>query len=297
MLRNFLMVVLSAIVCFSAFGMLSKKVNAQDFPEYYFDMYFDEEVDFGESGAYMFMDELNVITAILKQDKYIIEATGKLTFHLLEEKPTAEQPHVGTNMPPFYFYKIKVSPSCPVYGTFIGATGDVTDNLYIMGIYPDKKPVGVRIYSGAGTLANPYMLEVIYDGIRGDRPHFAPNPSPAPVDDNVTVTLNGQAISFDQPPIIVDSRTLVPLRAIFEAMGAEVEWIQASQTVTAAKDDIAISLQIGSNKLYKNGEVIELDVPAQVVNERTLVPVRAISEAFGAEVDWDNDTRTVIIAY
>ena len=113
--------------------------------------------------------------------------------------------------------------------------------------------------------------------------------------DNIMVTLNDSEISFDQPPIIVDGRTLVSLRAIFEAMGATVDWNQETQTVTSSKDGISISLTIGSNTMYKNGSPIELDVPAQVVNDRTLVPVRAIAEAYNAKVDWDNDTRTVII--
>ena len=113
--------------------------------------------------------------------------------------------------------------------------------------------------------------------------------------DNIGVTVNGAEVSFDQPPIIVDNRTLVPLRAIFEAMGATVDWDQETQTVTSSKGDISVSLTIGSNTMYKNGSPVELDVPAQVVNGRTLVPVRAVSEAFGADVDWNQDTKTVII--
>ena len=115
--------------------------------------------------------------------------------------------------------------------------------------------------------------------------------------DTISVTLNGTELSFDQPPIAVNGRTLVPLRAIFESIGATVEWDQATQTVTSTKDDINISLTIDSNILYKNGSPIELDVPAQAINQRTLVPVRAISEAFGAEVEWDENTRTVVINY
>ena len=113
--------------------------------------------------------------------------------------------------------------------------------------------------------------------------------------DNIAVRLNGYELYFDQPPIIVDNRTLVPLRAIFEAMGASVDWIQSEQTVISQRDDVVISLQIGSDFMYRNGEQIILDVPAMVVNDRTLVPVRAISEAFGAEVDWNNSTKTVEI--
>ena len=113
--------------------------------------------------------------------------------------------------------------------------------------------------------------------------------------EDITVKVNGEAVSFDQPPIIQDERTLVPLRAIFEAMGASVEWDQETQTVTASRSSDTVSLTIGSSTLYKNDEVIMLDVPAQIVNERTLVPARAVAESFSAFVDWDGETQTVVI--
>ena len=114
--------------------------------------------------------------------------------------------------------------------------------------------------------------------------------------DNITVTLDGNAIDFaDQAPAIVEGRTLVPLRAIFEALGATVEWDQATKTVSSTKDGVSISLAIGSNTLYKNDEAKELDVPAMIIGGRTMVPARAIAEAYGVEVAWDAATRTVVL--
>ena len=112
----------------------------------------------------------------------------------------------------------------------------------------------------------------------------------------ITVLVNGTAVTFDQPPIIENGRTLVPLRAIFEALGANVEWEQSTQTVTAVRDDITIILKIGDAFLTKNGERIALDVPAKIVGGRTLVPARAVAESFGASVDWNASTRTVTVA-
>lgn len=110
----------------------------------------------------------------------------------------------------------------------------------------------------------------------------------------ISVTLNGNSIDFaDQSPIIVDGRTLVPLRAIFEALGASVEWDGATSTVKSQKDGVNISLTIGSDKLFKNGQVKTLDVPAQIINGRTMVPARAVAEAYGVTVDWDGNTQTV----
>ena len=88
---------------------------------------------------------------------------------------------------------------------------------------------------------------------------------------------------------------MVPLRAIFEALGASVEWDGETKTVTSVKDDTTVKLTVGEKKLTVNGTAKELDVPGQIVENRTLVPVRAISEAFGCEVGWDSATRTVTI--
>lgn len=88
---------------------------------------------------------------------------------------------------------------------------------------------------------------------------------------------------------------LVPFRAIFEALNAEVEWNGETQTVTASKGDVVLSFQIGKQEMYINGKMVQLDVLPQIVNGRTLVPIRAISEGLGASVDWNNEMKTVMI--
>jgi hypothetical protein len=112
----------------------------------------------------------------------------------------------------------------------------------------------------------------------------------------ISVKLNDAKIDFaDVKPQIISGRTMVPLRAIFEALGASVEWDDATKTVKSTKGDISISLTIGANELKKNGESKALDVPAQIIDSRTMVPVRAISEAYECEVNWDDATKTVLI--
>ena len=115
------------------------------------------------------------------------------------------------------------------------------------------------------------------------------------VNKGVSVYLNGSEMSFEVPPVIKDGRTFVPMRAIFEALGATIDWNPDTQTVTSTLNETTISMTVGENKMYKNGEEIELDVPSYIDNSRTLVPVRAISEAFDCTVDWDGDTKTVTI--
>lgn len=114
-------------------------------------------------------------------------------------------------------------------------------------------------------------------------------------EDDIKVVLNGSVMSFEVPPQIINDRTLVPLRAIFEALGAEVEWDGDTRTVTAEKDGTEISLTIDSYVMTVDDRTVELDSPAVIVDDRTLVPVRAVSESFGAKVDWDEQSRTVTI--
>ncbi len=109
----------------------------------------------------------------------------------------------------------------------------------------------------------------------------------------VKVTLDRNRIGFDQAPIIQNGRTLVPLRAIFEALGATVDWDNSTRTVTSTKNGTTITMKIGNNQMTKNGKSIVLDVAPQIIGGRTLVPVRAVAESFGVTVDWNNNTRTV----
>lgn len=132
--------------------------------------------------------------------------------------------------------------------------------------------------------------------VSDDTPHNTKTAS----SNEVSVTLNGNGIVFDQPPVIIDGRTLVPMRAIFEAMGCDVKWDGETKTIEAfnADGDKIIEMQVGSENMWSAGNPsITLDVPPQIINDRTLVPVRAISESMGAEVNWHGDTRNVEIIY
>ncbi|MGH2348843.1 MAG: copper amine oxidase N-terminal domain-containing protein [bacterium] len=111
----------------------------------------------------------------------------------------------------------------------------------------------------------------------------------------VRVFVDGEQVQFDQPPIVVGSRVLVPLRGIFEKMGAFVEWNAATRTVRAVRGTTVVELAIGSTVARVNGNPITLDVPAQIVGGRTLVPLRFISESLGAGVQYDAASRSVII--
>lgn len=111
----------------------------------------------------------------------------------------------------------------------------------------------------------------------------------------IAVTLNSEDMDFEVSPMIVQGRTLVPLSAIFDALGAEFVWDHPSQTVTGTKGGTIIKLAIGNTTAHINDKPVTLDVPGKIVNQRTLVPLRFISESLGAYVEWEGATRTVII--
>jgi len=129
----------------------------------------------------------------------------------------------------------------------------------------------------------------------------------------IRIILDGEDLSFDVPPQIIDDRTMVPIRAIFEALEMTVEWREDDRSIEAAQDDFRILMSIGNYtmevgtlgvyiagpggrpgrafNLHRN----HLDVPPLIVNGRTLVPLRAIAESLGAVVDWDSNAGTVTI--
>ena len=113
--------------------------------------------------------------------------------------------------------------------------------------------------------------------------------------DPVKVYIDGELQVFDVPPQIIGGRIMVPLRAIFEALGAKVDWVDAAQTVTATKGDTVVVLTIGNASPTVNGEVVPLDQPGVVMDGRTLAPLRFVGEAFGGTVDWVEATATATV--
>ncbi|WNS46471.1 copper amine oxidase N-terminal domain-containing protein [Paenibacillus sp. MMS20-IR301] len=111
----------------------------------------------------------------------------------------------------------------------------------------------------------------------------------------IKVIIDGTALSMDQPPVMVNGRTMVPLRAIFEAFNARILWDQKTQTVTATKDSTTIVLKIGSKNASINNKSVTLDVPGLNLKGRTMVPTRFVSEALGREVGWNQTTKVVTI--
>jgi hypothetical protein len=112
---------------------------------------------------------------------------------------------------------------------------------------------------------------------------------------DIGVSVDGRALSLDQGPVVSGGRVLVPLRGIFEAMGANVHYNPADRSVDAQRGATQLHLVLDSTQATLNGRPVTLDVPAQTIGGRTLVPIRFVSEALGAHVDWNAAARAVAI--
>lgn len=116
--------------------------------------------------------------------------------------------------------------------------------------------------------------------------------------ENIIVNLNGEKLNFDVQPQIINGRTMVPVRKIFEELGAIVVWGEKDQEISAYTESCSIHTKIGGERLsIRKDELntVELDVPPMIIDGRTLVPVRFIAEALDAVVEWDEQNNTVNI--
>lgn len=112
---------------------------------------------------------------------------------------------------------------------------------------------------------------------------------------DIQVVIDGEKQTFQQAPVMVEGRVLVPLQGIFEKLGATVEWDQHAKTVKVVKSGSTIVLKMDSKVMTVNMKQMDLDVAAKLHNSHAMVPVRMISDALGAKITWDQKTRTVTI--
>ena len=126
-------------------------------------------------------------------------------------------------------------------------------------------------------------------------PDPAPVPEPVPEPKTITVTVNGKKLEFDTEPTAIDGRVLVPIRAIFTELGAEVTWNDEIKTAIARGNGHTIHMVLDQKYFLKDGSPVPLSVPATAINGRILVPIRAISQALDCDVYWDGVRSCVVI--
>ena len=117
---------------------------------------------------------------------------------------------------------------------------------------------------------------------------------PAMADTEVNVNVNG--VDVPQKGVILESRTMVPVRGVTEQLGFTVDWDADTKTATFTRDAIVIKMTAGEKSFYVNDIPFTPDVPQAIINDRFMLPLRAMCESVGAEVDWDADTKTASIS-
>ena len=113
--------------------------------------------------------------------------------------------------------------------------------------------------------------------------------------DDIDVYIDNAPVHMEDRPMIQNGRTLAPMRAFFEALGADVEWESDTRTAVGIRAGTTVRIPIDSTSPTVNGEVTTISVPAQIINGRTYIPLRFVSEALGDEVVWDGATRSIWI--
>ena len=110
-----------------------------------------------------------------------------------------------------------------------------------------------------------------------------------------TAVVDGNAVTNDVAPIIVNGRTYTPARFVAESLGAKVDWNEATRTVTITKGDTSIVLIVDTTTAYVNGKAVKMDASAFIADGRTFTPSRFVAEQLGANVEWDEATRSITI--
>jgi len=113
--------------------------------------------------------------------------------------------------------------------------------------------------------------------------------------DDIKLYINGEAVKSDVNPVVINNRTLVPVRSIFEKLGADVTWIGSKKQVIIKSNSVRIVLNVDKTRAYVGDKPVELDVAPTIINSRTVIPVRFVSEILGYDVKWESKTNSVHI--
>ena len=198
-----------------------------------------------------------------------------------------------------HFYEIRgndISISLDEWTYFHGFTAP---NGFVFESRLDERAISILL--GESFLQD-YSNIVVVALTNDTPPTTEPTITPTVTPDTISVTIDGAQVNFaDQPPALVDGRTLVPVRGVFEALGFEVNWNSEYQVATLSRYDYSLNIGIGRGFFnhfdIATNETVrhDLDVPAQIIGGRTMLPIRAVLESVGYFVDWDSATQTVLI--
>ena len=181
----------------------------------------------------------------------------------------------------------------------LGEVYEQSDNIYFI-IGSDKK-YEITYYENSIQLTAVDNMDSKYSGLYNQVSNAGADMNPNDIwlnineNPNISVLLNGNKLSFDENPYINNSTTMVPMRKIFESLGANVYYDTETKLITAQKDNITIELYAGLAIAKINGKPYNLPIAIENKNGHTMVPLRFISESLGANVEWNAEKRDVII--
>lgn len=197
------------------------------------------------------------------------------------------------------------------YLTYYGEAGVFGRYPEMLEIVLDKRFNGrgveaMELYKQGKSIAE-IKETLLSGGGAQDKPGLKEPPSPEPGGVSVVLYVDKKEYSvardgvwrsacMDVAPVVVNGRTLIPLRGVMEQFGAEVKWVPESRQVEVRHGGREVVLVIGSTKATVDGRAVELDVPAKIVEGRTLVPLRFVLEQIGMDVKWDGQTRSITIS-
>lgn len=184
-------------------------------------------------------------------------------------------------------------------------TGSGSPDLCLLDLNSGTKQfiANTDLYEVQPEISDGYIAWITIKGNLGDLTVEAINPgSVTPIpgatpERSIVLIINGTQYYTDPAPYIKNDRTLVPMRRIFEILGASVDWNAVERSVTATRGSDTIKLYIGQDTAYLNGQPVQLDASPEIhiASGRTMVPVRFVSKALRCAVDWDAGTRSVSI--
>lgn len=244
----------------------------------------DEDISFLK-GKTLYNDDVLIVSTNEKNEETSKLKTATGTFDILYEK----EYHNG--------YTYSSIPAIVSMYTIVGENGvqsadgrtvkeNITQNhLSMDGIY------GVEMPSDIGKYCFELNNKLYFD--KDDEHYYCIDESE--LKDKIKVVYDNNILAFATPPVTEADRTLVPMRFLFEQMGADVDWDGTTQTAIVKKQNEIITFSIDNTAATVNNIQKTMDVPARLINDKTLVPLRFLSEELGFDVQWDENTRTVTI--
>lgn len=266
--------------------------------------------------AYANTDQLIIINKAKNQLAFYDKGKLEKTFSVATGKTRLLTPEgqfrvivKAKNVP---YYKLGIpggAPNNPLGPRWIGINVPGT-NGYEYGIHGNSNPASIGKYVSAGCVRM-HNNEVVwlYDRVKYNTRVIITHSDKLSFDQiakkygyklvepeiEASVQINGVKKSFPQKPLLTSGRVIVPMRTIFQELGAKVTWDQKKQQVTAVKGDTTLVLTIGSKKATINGKTVTFDTPPQLKGYHTYVPIRFVSEALNAQVGWNSKQRLVSI--